>query len=106
MGGDEFLIVAPNMTAGSVKAKAALLNEVARRAGREVCGKDILSISLGVAFYPRDGADAEQLLNEADRRMYVAKQTHYESARFGTLKTSGAASFNLYEEPARRGFTN
>jgi len=106
MGGDEFLIVAPNMTAGSVKAKAGLLNEIARRAGREVCGSDILSISLGVAFYPRDGADAEQLLNEADRRMYEAKQNHYQSARSGLLKIGGAASFNLYEEPAHRGFSN
>jgi diguanylate cyclase (GGDEF)-like protein/putative nucleotidyltransferase with HDIG domain len=106
MGGDEFLIVAPNMTAGSVKPKAALLNEIAQRAGREVCGKDILSISLGVSFYPHDGADAEQLLNEADRRMYVAKQKHYESVRFGTLKTGGTEPFSLYEEPAHSGFAN
>jgi diguanylate cyclase (GGDEF)-like protein/putative nucleotidyltransferase with HDIG domain len=106
MGGDEFLIVAPNMTAASVKARAALLNETARRAGREVCGRDILSISLGVAFYPRDGVDAEQLLNEADRRMYIAKQDYYESARSGIQNSGGVPSFNFLEDAVLGGFTN
>jgi GGDEF domain-containing protein len=44
-----------------------------------VCGKDLLSSSVGAAVYPRDGSDAEQLLAEADRRMYAAKQSHYDS---------------------------
>jgi GGDEF domain-containing protein len=38
----------------------------------------MLSLSLGAAFYPLDGQDTEQLLAEADRRMYAAKQLHYE----------------------------
>jgi GGDEF domain-containing protein len=32
---------------------------------------------VGAAFYPKDGRDAEQLLAEADRRMYVVKQQHH-----------------------------
>jgi predicted signal transduction protein with EAL and GGDEF domain len=31
-------------------------------------------LSVGEAFYPDDGPDAEQLLAEADRRMYKSKQ--------------------------------
>jgi GGDEF domain-containing protein len=31
-------------------------------------------MSIGDAYFPADGSDAEQLLAEADRRMYVAKQ--------------------------------
>jgi GGDEF domain-containing protein len=31
-----------------------------------------------VAFYPQDGTSAEQLLAEADRKMYVTKKIHYE----------------------------
>jgi diguanylate cyclase (GGDEF)-like protein len=77
MGGDEFVIVAPNMTPGSVMERANVLSTLAQEAGREVCGKDILSLSLGAAFYPQDGIDAEQLLGEADRKMYAAKQQHY-----------------------------
>ena len=78
MGGDEFVIVAPNMTADSVKERAMLLSALAQQAGREVCGKDILSLSLGAAFYPRDGADTEQLLADADRKMYAAKRNFYQ----------------------------
>ena len=77
MGGDEFVIVAPNMTPASVRERTILLNAMTQAAGREVCGKDILSLSLGAAFYPHDGIDTEQLLGEADRKMYLAKQTHY-----------------------------
>jgi len=34
----------------------------------------MMTMSIGEAFYPQDGADAEQLLAVADRRMYHAKQ--------------------------------
>ena len=78
MGGDEFVVVAPNMTAEAVAEKAILLNSLAQQAGRQICGKDILSLSLGAAFFPQDGPDAEQLLAEADRKMYAVKQLHYE----------------------------
>ena len=107
MGGDEFLIVAPNMAAGSVKAKAALLSELAQRAGREVCGTNLLSVSVGAAFYPRDGVDAEQLLSEADRRMYTAKQNHYGLSRSGVSRPCVATSISLpYEDPAHREFAH
>jgi predicted signal transduction protein with EAL and GGDEF domain len=36
----------------------------------------LLAISVGAAFHPGDGNDAESLLAEADRRMYVTKQGH------------------------------
>jgi len=78
MGGDEFVIVAPNMTPKSVVERTVLLSALAQEAGREVCGKDLLSLSLGAAFFPQDGSDSEQLLAEADRKMYAVKQNHYD----------------------------
>jgi diguanylate cyclase (GGDEF)-like protein len=78
MGGDEFVIVAPNMTLGAIAERATFINALAQQAGLEVCGKDLLSSSVGAAFYPKDGLDAEQLLAEADRKMYAAKQLHYQ----------------------------
>ena len=80
VGGDEFVIVAPNMPPEAVREKAALLSALAQQASRQICGKDILSLSVGAAFYPQDGADAEKLLAEADKRMYAAKQFHHEHA--------------------------
>lgn len=78
MGGDEFVIVAPNMTRGSVNEKAGLLSSLAHQAGREVCGTDRLSLSVGAAFYPEDGLNTETLLSVADRRMYKTKRLMYE----------------------------
>jgi diguanylate cyclase (GGDEF)-like protein len=78
MGGDEFVIVAPNMTPDSVCERIKRLDSMAQKSGLEACGKDLLSLSVGAAFYPLDGSDAEQLLAEADRKMYAAKRFLYE----------------------------
>ncbi len=77
MGGDEFVVIAPNITPAAVKEKAVLLNSLAQQAGQQVCGKNLLSLSMGTAFYPQDGVDAERLLAEADRKMYSVKQQHH-----------------------------
>jgi diguanylate cyclase (GGDEF)-like protein len=79
MGGDEFVIISPNMTADAARDKGALLSALAQQASRQVCGERLLSLSVGAAFYPRDGSDAEQILAEADKKMYLAKQLHYEN---------------------------
>jgi diguanylate cyclase (GGDEF)-like protein/putative nucleotidyltransferase with HDIG domain len=92
MGGDEFVVIAPNMTADAVREKTILLNALAQQAGRQVCGQDLISLSLGASFYPQDGTDVEQLLAEADRKMYAAKQLHYENPELGSLRA---------DEPAR-----
>jgi diguanylate cyclase (GGDEF)-like protein/putative nucleotidyltransferase with HDIG domain len=74
MGGDEFVVVAPGLTLEAATKKADSLRELARHAGQEVCSEDILSLSVGQALYPEDGKDAEAMLAEADRRMYIEKQ--------------------------------
>jgi hypothetical protein len=50
------------------------MRALARQAGSEVCGEELLSLSVGRAVFPDDGTDAEELLAEADRRMYMEKQ--------------------------------
>src|SRR6201997_5350316 len=74
MGGDEFVVIAPGLAADTAGKKAEQMRALARQAGSEVCGEEILSLSVGRAVYPADGKDAEQLLAEADRRMYIEKQ--------------------------------
>jgi diguanylate cyclase (GGDEF)-like protein len=75
MGGDEFVVVLPGSSHEAVQARIKVLAEAARTAGKEAVGKDLLAMSIGQASYPADGTDAEQLLAEADRRMYKVKQT-------------------------------
>ena len=74
MGGDEFVVVAPGLAPDAAGKKAEQMRALAKHAGSEVCGEEILSLSVGRAAYPADGNDAEQLLAEADRRMYLEKQ--------------------------------
>src|SRR5437870_4560541 len=74
MGGDEFVVIAPGLTPDAALKKAESLRELVKQVGKEVCNEDILSLSVGRSVYPDDGLDAEELLAEADRRMYVEKQ--------------------------------
>ena len=74
MGGDEFVVLAPGLAADSAGKRSAQLQALAKQAGVEICGEQILSLSVGRAVYPTDGEDAEHLLAEADRRMYLEKQ--------------------------------
>ena len=74
MGGDEFVVVAPGLTGDAAAKKSESLREMAKQSGQQVCGEDILALSVGHALYPDDAKDAEALLSEADRRMYIEKQ--------------------------------
>jgi diguanylate cyclase (GGDEF)-like protein/putative nucleotidyltransferase with HDIG domain len=74
MGGDEFVVMAPGLPSDVAAKRAEQLRDLAKQAGIEVCAEDILSLSVGQAVFPDDGNDAEELLAEADRRMYMEKQ--------------------------------
>jgi diguanylate cyclase (GGDEF)-like protein/putative nucleotidyltransferase with HDIG domain len=76
MGGDEFVLIVPGMKSNAVRRKAIELSSMVLEAGRAVTGEDILSLSVGEAFFPDDGADTEELLAHADRRMYQVKHSH------------------------------
>jgi diguanylate cyclase (GGDEF)-like protein/putative nucleotidyltransferase with HDIG domain len=74
MGGDEFVLILPASDRDSMQQRIAELREIGGAAGCAVTGMQNMTMSIGEAFYPQDGADAEQLLAVADRRMYRAKQ--------------------------------
>src|SRR6266536_883249 len=80
MGGDEFVIEAPGLQPEAMLQKAERLHELAAKIGHQICGDDFLGLSVGTAFFPQDGVDAEGLLAEADRRMYSVKQVHHSRA--------------------------
>ncbi|MFZ0733557.1 MAG: HD domain-containing phosphohydrolase [Candidatus Sulfotelmatobacter sp.] len=80
MGGDEFVITAPGLTAEAAREKAERLNQAAIESGRHVCGRELITLSVGMSFCPQDGTDVEKLLAEADRRMYSMKQVHHAKA--------------------------
>ena len=87
MGGDEFVITAPGLTPEAAKEKAMRLNQIAVEAGLHTCGREIITLSVGTAFFPEDGFDAERLLAEADRRMYSMKHIHHAAAAAAQQET-------------------
>jgi len=74
-GGDEFVLVLPGMRADEVGGKISALTALAFQVGLAVCGENIISASVGVASWPNDGGTADELLAEADRRMYANKNS-------------------------------
>jgi diguanylate cyclase (GGDEF)-like protein/putative nucleotidyltransferase with HDIG domain len=77
MGGDEFVVVLPGFRNENLQDMMARFRRLAMETGRQVCGENLLSMSVGYANYPDHGTDAEQLLTEADRRMYLEKREHH-----------------------------
>jgi len=74
MGGDEFVVILPGLTADALESRVAAFREAVKKAGAEVCITEPLALSIGPSYFPADGLDAEQLLAEADRRMYKEKE--------------------------------
>ncbi|MDX1981485.1 MAG: diguanylate cyclase, partial [Bryobacteraceae bacterium] len=74
MGGDEFVIVLPGITDEAVRTKLVAFSDAVHRSGLEICHEAVVAMSVGEACYPGDGEDAEQLLAQADRRMYKNKR--------------------------------
>jgi diguanylate cyclase (GGDEF)-like protein/putative nucleotidyltransferase with HDIG domain len=77
LGGDEFVFVLPNLDRKEVEELKPRLELAVEQAGRAVCQSKVVTVSVGCAFYPEDGSTAEELLSEADRRMYETKANYY-----------------------------
>ena len=91
MGGDEFVMILTSVTQEQVSAKIEQLDLAVKMAGREALGEEIISLSIGSAFYPDDGANAEVLLAEADQRMYANKQTRKRNPQFSSANLDPVA---------------
>ena len=83
-GGDEFVILLPAL-AGEPASIAPLLERVRQAVTEPVLveGQEVqVSCSIGVTFYPRDGADANALMMHADVAMYRAKELGNDNVQF------------------------
>ena len=70
MGGDEFVILLPNLPENQVAKTVSRLQEAVAHQLRTLS----ITMSIGLASYPVDGDSAEQLLSRADLRMYRNKE--------------------------------
>ena len=77
MGGDEFVVVLPEIGAAPMEERISLFQQAVEDAGEKVCGDRLVSLSAGTAFYPEHGSTGAELLEIADKRMYAVKQEHH-----------------------------
>ncbi|MCS3418647.1 diguanylate cyclase (GGDEF)-like protein/PAS domain S-box-containing protein [Pseudomonas sp. BIGb0450] len=79
MGGDEFtVLLADIQSPEAVSAKVQqILAVMAQPLSAEFGAVKMPSCSIGVAFYPADGADADSLLSHADGEMYRVKRQRF-----------------------------
>ena len=84
-GGDEFALVLPE---SSFESASRVAQRISQRLAEDV-EAPTLSISVGVAEYPRDGSTIESLLSAADRALYEAKR---QSASAATVPSIGAVA--------------
>ena len=69
-GGEEFTLILPDADLKGIIARLKHFQELLKGVDRDV----ILTASIGLAVYPEDGYNAEELLAKADERMYQAKE--------------------------------
>ena len=96
IGGDEFVIVLPEITRGGDAAQVAqkIIDTLSDPIGLE--GRDItVTPSIGISVFPEDGSDAETLIRNADAAMYHAKEMGRSNYQFFTDQMNLAASRRL-----------
>jgi len=74
-GGDEFVILLPQIAHSQDAALSAQKVLAALAAPHSIAGRELQgSASIGISTYPTDGEDADSLLKSADHAMYHAKK--------------------------------
>jgi diguanylate cyclase (GGDEF)-like protein/PAS domain S-box-containing protein len=96
MGGDEFVVVLPEIrrAADAANVAAKILETVSLPFKVEERELQITP-SVGIAVFPDDGRDAESLIRNADAAMYHAKETGRANYQFFTEQMNQAASRRL-----------
>jgi diguanylate cyclase (GGDEF)-like protein len=83
LGGDEFVVLFHNCE-GDATFENALMRLLNKTSGEYLVNERVLTVgvSVGVAVYPHDGEDQQELLKNADTALYRAKAEGRNSYRF------------------------
>jgi diguanylate cyclase (GGDEF)-like protein/PAS domain S-box-containing protein len=84
-GGDEFVVLLPQLARGEDAARPADKILAALAAPHQIADHTLhLTASVGISVYPGDGEDVSGLISAADAAMYRAKETGRNNRRFFT----------------------
>ncbi len=101
-GGDEFVILLPNATPDNAAHVAEKILNIVSQACQLKTRELTVTASIGIALYPMDGENFNQLLQSADSAMYHAKNDGRNCYRFFTPEIQAQASRHLEIENALR----
>jgi diguanylate cyclase (GGDEF)-like protein/PAS domain S-box-containing protein len=96
IGGDEFVVVLPEIKRASDAAQVA--QKVIEELSRPILADErelTVTPSIGIAVFPEDGRDAETLIRNSDAAMYHAKEMGRANYQFFTAEMNQAASRRL-----------
>ena len=83
LGGDEFLVLLPEIEQASAAEEVARHMLACIRQPYRIDGLEFtLSMSVGISIFPRDGTDLDTLVNHADAAMYHAKQSGRDNVQY------------------------
>lgn len=83
LGGDEFAILLPEVRSGDDLGRIASKVLAVFQKPFQLAGKEVfVSCSIGIALYPGDSTEADDLLKYADSAMYFAKRSGRNNFRF------------------------
>ena len=103
IGGDEFVVVLPELKRAADAAQVAQKVIEQLSAPLTVEGSELaVTPSIGIAVYPDDGRDAETLIRNSDAAMYHAKEMGRANYQFFTAEMNQAASRRLALETELR----
>ncbi len=103
LGGDEFILLLPNVAQAEDAAKVARRVLQAFREPVRVGEEEFfVSMSIGIGIFPQDGADAEELLKNADAALYHAKDSGRNNFQFYSSALNDAAFRRLSLETSLR----
>ena len=87
LGGDEFVVVLPALRSPEDAEVVAKKIKLSLGAPYNLSGHDVRSSpSIGIALFPEDAGDADELLRHADEAMYMTKQAGRNDYRFYRAK--------------------
>lgn len=99
LGGDEFAILLPEIRSGDDLGRVATKMLDALSQPFLLNGKEVfVSCSIGIALYPSDSAEADDLLKFADSAMYSAKRSGRNKFRFYSRELTDSANERLMLE--------
>ncbi|MDB5804564.1 MAG: gmr 3 [Betaproteobacteria bacterium] len=100
LSADEFMIVLPQLQSiGSVADLAASLREAASTPAYQIAGHEVVvTVSQGVAMFPGDGSEVDQLLQHVGSAIHHAKQAGRNTCQFYAPELNARAIQHLSVE--------